>query len=410
LKLGLWGLTPHAQECLVRLGSWLPFEKAVGELEFTLGVKVSEASARRGAEKSGAVYVDWQEKEVERLEREAPRSSEGAEKLLFSTDGAMVPIVGGKWKEVKTLLIGEIGKPVQEGGELVVHSQKHSYFSRLMEADEFQRLSLVETQRRGLEGAKMVAAVNDGAEWEQRMIDYHCPQAVRILDFSHADERIWEVGEAVWGEDSEPTQEWAREQTHTFKHDGPTEVLAELQGLQQQHPTLEILETNLAYLEKRLDLMQYPIFTQQGLPIGSGAIESGNKLVVEARLKGAGMHWALQNVNPRLGLRNILCSGRWETDWKQIASGLRQVQCAQRQALHSKHQAARQALNTLQQPPTPLLLPSPVPPPRSHASLPQPPSQENHRPKTSTPAPNHPWRRSPIGKARYWPADHFAKN
>jgi hypothetical protein len=316
--------------------------------------------------------------------------------------------VGGEWKEVKTLLIGEIGKPVQEGGETVVHSQKHSYFSRMMGADEFRRLSLVETYRRGVEQAKVVAAANDGAEWEQSMIDFHCPQAIRILDFSHAVERIWEVGQALWGEDSPPTQKWAKEQAHALKHDGPMDVLAELNDLHKQHPTLEILETNLAYLEKCINLMQYPTFAQQGLPIGSGAIESGNKLVVEARLKGAGMHWAPPHVNPMLGLRNILCSDRWETDWQQIASGLRQAQRSQRQAIHSKHQAAHQAPGPIQPIPTPLQ--PVVPPPHPLPPLPQPSSQEDLRPKTSIPAPNHPWRRSPIGKAKYWPADHFAKN
>jgi hypothetical protein len=38
----------------------------------------------------------------------------------------------------------------------------------------------------------------------------------------------------------------------------------------------------------------------EGWPIGSGVVESGNKLVVEARLKGAGMHWSRLSLNPLL--------------------------------------------------------------------------------------------------------------
>jgi hypothetical protein len=53
--------------------------------------------------------------------------------------------------------------------------------------------------------------------------------------------------------------------------------------------------------------MQYPTFQTQGWPIGSGSVESVNKLVVEARLKGAGMHWSRPQVNPMLALRNIVC-------------------------------------------------------------------------------------------------------
>jgi hypothetical protein len=53
-------------------------------------------------------------------------------------------------------------------------------------------------------------------------------------------------------------------------------------------------------------------------------VESGNKLVVEVRLNGSVMHWAEQNVNPMLSLRNILCSHRWKEEWPRIESRLRQ--------------------------------------------------------------------------------------
>ncbi len=52
--------------------------------------------------------------------------------------------------------------------------------------------------------------------------------------------------------------------------------------------------------------------------MGSGAVESGNKLVVEARLKSSGMHWAREHANPMLGLRNAVCSDRWDEAWEQI--------------------------------------------------------------------------------------------
>jgi len=49
---------------------------------------------------------------------------------------------------------------------------------------------------------------------------------------------------------------------------------------------------HLDYLKKREALMQYPEFQNSGWPIGSGMVESANKNVVEARLKGTGMHSA----------------------------------------------------------------------------------------------------------------------
>lgn len=71
--------------------------------------------------------------------------------------------------------------------------------------------------------------------------------------------------------------------------------------------------------------MQYPQFQAQGWPIGSGIVESANKLVVQARLKGPGMHWERKNVNPMLALRLAVCNDRWAEMWnKALASRLHQ--------------------------------------------------------------------------------------
>jgi|GEM_PF-6052956 hypothetical protein len=50
------------------------------------------------------------------------------------------------------------------------------------------------------------------------------------------------------------------------------------------------------------------------------SVESANKLVVEARLKGASMHWQRQNVNPMLALRNGVCNERWLETWRTSAA------------------------------------------------------------------------------------------
>jgi len=81
--------------------------------------------------------------------------------------------------------------------------------------------------------------------------------------------------------------------------------------------------------------MQYPTYQEAGWPIGSGSVESANKLVVEARLKGAGMRWDRQNINPMPVLRNAVCNRRWQKTWTTAV--------AQRQALRtSRRQCNRQ--------------------------------------------------------------------
>jgi hypothetical protein len=308
-------LTPHGHECLVRLAGWLPsFEKATELLGDFLGIEVSQIVAQNCTEEAGAAYEQMQKEEVEVLERNMPESATGAEKMQLSADGAMIPLLHGLWAEVRTLVIGEVQPAVQEKGEWVVHTRNLSYFSRKVSAQEFGRLALVEMHRCGVENARAVAAVMDGADWEQGLVDFHCPQVIRILDFAHAAEPLNAIGEFLQGEHRPKSQAWLKDRTHRLKQEGPEALLLALEKLRRQHPNAEILSSNLAYLQKQKEQIQYPCFQAQGWPIGSGAVENGHKLGVQARRKGAGMHWTEEHVNPMLALRTILCSQRWRAD------------------------------------------------------------------------------------------------
>jgi hypothetical protein len=301
------------------------------------------------------------------------------------------------------MVIGEVMPPVQRRGEMVVETHNLSYFSRLVDSDTFQRLALVETHRRGVERAGQVAAVTDGAEWIQAFVDFHRPDALRILDFPHAGERVAKIGQAKLGEDTPEMQAWLTQQLHQLKHTGPAAVLVELRPLVESLPQSADLTEHLTYLERREDLMQYPHFQAAGWPIGDGAVESGNKLVVEARLKGSGMHWARLHVNPMLALRNVACNDRWEEAWPQIALALRQQDQQRRSELRKRRHALRH--------------PQPQPAPESRAVDTDPPSiatapldQADQRPvPADTPAQtkpagpwrppaNHPWRHTHFGR------------
>ncbi len=404
-------LTPRLQEQLTRLGAWMPFGKAAVMFQDFTRVGVSEDYAQQHTEDAGAAYVAVQTAEVEQLERETPQPPAGPPKQCLSADGAMVPLVGGVWAEVKTLMIGEVAAPVLDAkrGEWVVQTQAVSYFSRLADHHTFERLALVETHRRGVETAGQVGAVLDGAEWLQGFVNFHRPDAVRILDFPHGAEYIGKMGQAVCGEGTPASQAWLIPLLHRLKHEGPAEVLADLRALTQTHPDLPELADHLAYLEKREAQMQYPAFQAAGWPIGSGAVESGNKLVVEARLKGSGMHWARSHIDPMLALRNIVCNDRWEEAWPQIVAYQRQRDAARRAERQRKRREARApaAVDRLMmaEPALPILPVTTELPRRPDGALAPtavvvPPKSEGSR----RPAPNHPWRRMPIGRAQYQPA------
>jgi len=375
------------------MGSSTPFEEAVESLADTLRVHVSEPTARRQTQKWGAAYVGVQEEEVKRIEQELPLAPIGPDKMLLSVDGAMVPLVGGEWAEVKTVVLGKIDEPVWESEEWKVHASELTYFSRLMEAEDFDRAALGETHRRGVETAAQVVAVTDGAVWEQGFIDYHREDAARVLDFAHAAGYVAQAGNVVWGDGTATTKEWLSKQLHTLKHEGPADVLSELRTLAQDHPELPTLNESLAYLEKREAQMQYPVCLVQGWPMGSGAIESGNKVVVEARLRGAGMHWARSNVNPMVALRNALCSDRWTEACAQILTHQHLQKLQMRQLRRERHLAEQTTAHatTATLPCTPLAELTVQPPVSQPDSLPDARASD----ASDSTTPREPWRPGP---------------
>jgi hypothetical protein len=390
-------LTPRLEQSVVRMGTWMPFGRAAAELEYLLGVKLSEARVRRLTEKAGAAMVALQEAEVERLEREVPVAPAGPLLQLMSVDGAMVPLVGREWTEVKTLVIGEVRTEQAElTGEQITKTSELSYFSRCLESEEFARQALVETHRRGVESAKRVCGVCDGAEWEQRFLDYHRVDAVRILDFPHAAEYVAAVGRSVHGEGSAEFAQWFDTRRHQLRHGEEEEVLAELRQLAEQEPAKrELIEDKLQYLSKRREMIRYEEFVKAGYPIGSGCVESGNKVVIQARLKQAGMHWARRNVNPMAALRNVACNDRWSEAWPRIEAQLQQDRLSQR----------------LQKHPQPTLAPPITKASEVHQKTPpildtaaSKSASDNERKagkKGSRPAPDHPWRKFSFGKGRF---------
>jgi len=127
---------------------------------------------------------------------------------------------------------------------------------------------------------------------------------------AHAAEYINEIGQAVQAAGGRLPGKWLEGVLHRLKHQGSQRVLKHLVWLAAHYPS-PLVQEKLAYWQKREAHMQYPSYQQAGWPIGSGSVESANKLVVEARLKGAGMRWERQNVNPMLVLRHAVCNRRW---------------------------------------------------------------------------------------------------
>jgi hypothetical protein len=374
----------------MRLGTWIPFERVPAELHFFTHATVSVETARRLTEGGGAALVAAQTEEVERLERELPASPEGPEVQQLSADGAMVPLVGGEWAEVKTLALGTVEQREAKNGERVAHATDLRYFSRLADAEQFGRLATIATHAGGTARAGTVCAVVDGADWLQGFIDLHRPDAVRILDFPHAAEHISAAAHAVLGEGTPAAKAWLDSQLHELKHEDPDTVLARLAELPTTIEEDESLPEDaratcarvMGYLTKRRDQIAYARFRAQGYPIGDGCVESANKLVVEQRLKGSGMRWDRANVNPMVALRAGACSDQWATAWTTISTRLHQE--------HREHRRHhwRERQRVAHPSPAGEPAPTPLPPTASPIRLPREKLVVNGRPTA-----DHPWRK-----------------
>jgi hypothetical protein len=321
--------TPTLQEAMTRLGAKLPYEQAREEIARFCHSVVSEPTLRRQTTGNGRAGEAVVKAETGQIESGGISSASRPSKLLLSADGAYIALTGGEWREIKTVSIGEFETVMQADGSEKVQTGSLSYFSRSYRARDFEYYALPEIHRRGVANAGLVVTVNDGAEWIQNFVDYHCDQAVRILDFSHAQGYLAEAGKTVYGDETDAFQTWFRENSHTLKHTGPQPILTNLAQLSRQaHPPQEreIIEGSLAYLRQREPMLNYPLFVKQGYPLGSGCVESAHKVVVQSRMKQAGMRWAAANVDPMLSLRHLICNDRWSQGWPQMVAYRQQQQ------------------------------------------------------------------------------------
>jgi hypothetical protein len=361
-------LSPWLHESAVRLGTWIPsFARAADALAWCGRVDADAETVRRRTEAAGTALVAVETAEAARLADERPAPPEGPRVQQLSADGAMVPLRAGVWAEAKTLTIGEVQARRGADGAPVVRTAGVSYFSRLTDSETFGRLALVETHRRGLATAGTVAAVLDGSVWLQALVDLHRPDAIRILDFPHAVESLSAAVQATLGVGAVATAAWLARHAHELKTGDPDAVLAAVRAL-PVHDAVDpaaaetIRDETLGYLEARRAQIAYARFQALGLPIGSGMVESANKLVVEERLKGPGMHWARANVDPMLALRCALCNDRWDEIWPGIVRSLRRppVACPTR-ARRAAGLSAAQASRPVPHPRPPRLRVAPMP-------------------------------------------------
>lgn len=275
--------TPQVQETMTRLSSRITYREAQEELNLLWKVKVSKGGLQHVTMRHGQIADALVTEKVAQLEATAPTPAAQPEQMVICTDGAMVQVTSGEWREVKTVTFGEF-RPHWDAKQrqVVTKTEQISYFSRVETANAFSQSALVEWHRRGGENAHTIVAVQDGAQWIQSFIDYHCPQATRVIDFAHAQEYVAKVGRAIHGAETDTFRQWYARLSKQLGHQPPQRTVNELRLLQRQHPDHPeeaAIEVAVRYLEKRLPMIDYPHFRRRQIkfPLGRAMSKAGIK-------------------------------------------------------------------------------------------------------------------------------------
>lgn len=151
--------------------------------------------------------------------------------------------------------------------------------------------------------------IADGATWIWNWIEDTYPDSIQIVDFFHAKEHLCEFANMYFKEKNEAYL-WIDLQSDTMISKGIGPVIKALQVLKTNKRTIgKQRELLLNYYKKNEKRMQYHTFKQKGLLIGSGAIESAHKDVLQQRLKLSGQRWTMEGLQQMAQLRAVYKSG-----------------------------------------------------------------------------------------------------
>jgi len=202
-------------------------------------------------------------------------------------------------------------------------AQDIRYTGGFHNAEYFGKKLYVLAARRGLRTAYEIVFIGDGAQWIWKLARYHFPEAVQIVDWYHAEERLWDIGRAVYGEGTQATNEWVQQQLKRLMEGKVEEVIASLSELSVSNGDVtEKIEENITYFTNNKDRMRYDEYKENGYHIGSGTVESACKHVVGQRLKQAGMKWSVEGADAILQLRILWKNGEWSRFWEDTRARL----------------------------------------------------------------------------------------
>jgi hypothetical protein len=332
------GSSPNVQAEVGRQVALLPIEQARAELA-RHGLESDEKAVRRIAHELGAQMLATRTRDLLRFRRgELPAGEEfKGKRVAAALDGGRVRVrtvikkvrVGGKikrrpfkveWREPKLLIVFETDAKgrMAKGCRPIIDGT-------LRGPDALIELLAFHLHRLGAAAANVVTIAADGAPWIWARLDWVVAQVglepvrvVEVLDWCHAVHHLSLALQASGLSEEERTERYARLR-RSLKKGRSQDVIEELEGLAAGQAEGAAVWREIGYLIRHSEAgrLRYDCFRCRGVPLGSGAIESTIRRVLNLRLKGTSLFWEEANAEAVIQLRAAVLSGRWEERLEQ---------------------------------------------------------------------------------------------
>lgn len=220
------------------------------------------------------------------------------------------------WREPKLVTIF-----VHDDQGRMLKETKATIDGTLLGPDAIAEVVAMHLHRLGAAKAKSITFVADGAPWIWDRIESIIKLAGlsnvpthQVLDCCHAVHHI-SLALASLGLNKEERHPLYRQHRSLLRNGQWRRVVEELTELQRPDAPIKELETEISYLRRHGEAgrLSYVAFRRQGLPCGSGAIESSIRRVINLRLKSNAMFWKSDNGESMLQVRSQVVPDQWDT-------------------------------------------------------------------------------------------------
>lgn len=346
------GCTPGLQSKVARQAALCPsFQFAQQELERD-GVQLNTKTVRRIASQCGEGLLHLRTHELLLFrEGKLPAGSELAgQRVSVQMDGGRSRIRGGlrearpvpeatdtdglpcenvpgrsrkrprqtfdaDWREPKLLTIFVH----DEHGRMVKQSQA-TMDGTFQGPDAVAELVAMHLHRLGAAQALSITFAADGGVWIWdripaivRMAKLEGVPIHEVLDCCHAGHHI-ALALAALGLNDKERMPLYREHRTLLRNGQWRRVIEELSELAKDELDDSKVWTEITYLRKHGEAgrLKYPTFRSMGVPLGSGAIESSIRRVINLRLKGNSIYWREACAEAMLQVRAQVLTNRWD--------------------------------------------------------------------------------------------------